>query len=486
MSQRVPSPLSEPSIQRIPSGVGLGLLVAVVAVGIGAAIGFAGPLLTVAAVLAVGVAVIVVQRLDFALAATLLVIVLLPYGSVPFKIVFTPTFLDLTIGAAVATYLLQWMTGARRSLTLTPAHLPITLFMGLALFAFVAGLPNGPLTPNLLRQFAELIMSIGLVLVLVDHVTGAERLTGLARVLMWGGALASLIGIVLYVLPVELTNRILSTLSPFGYPAGNVVRYVEDDPANYQRAIATAIDPNALGGMLAMVGALLAPQLVARKPIVGPRWVAALLFALVAACVVLTFSRGALAALAAGLAVIAALRYRRLLVVLVLGGVLMLYLPVAQGYVERIIAGLQGQDLATQMRLGEYKDALTLIGRYPVFGVGFSGTPTADLYLGVSSAYLLMASQMGLTGIAAFGLVIVAVFVWALWHRRAVYADPTLTPIWLGALGALTAALTVGIVDHYFFNLNFQAAGALFWIVIGLSLASTRIAAAAKPSSGAV
>ena len=88
-------------------------------------------------------------------------------------------------------------------------------------------------------------------------ITGAERLTGLARVLMWGGALASLIGIALYVLPVELTNRILSTLSPFGYPAGNVVRYVEDDPANYQRAIATAIDPNALGGMLAMVGALL-------------------------------------------------------------------------------------------------------------------------------------------------------------------------------------------------------------------------------------
>lgn len=464
------------SAARVPDGVWLGLLIAVVAVALGAAIGFAGPLLTVAAVLALGVAVIVVQRLDFALAATLLVIMLLPYGSVPFKIVFTPTFLDLTIGAAVATYLLQWMTGRRRALTLTPAHLPLAFFAGLVGFAFVAGLPNGPLTPNLLRHFVELLMSIGLVAVLVDYFADTPRLTGLARVLMWGGALAATIGIVLYVLPTELVNRILSTLAPFGYPSGNVLRYVEDDPSNYQRAISTAIDPNALGGMLAMVGAFLAPQLVARKPIVGPRWLAVAMFALVAACVVLTFSRGALGGLAVGLALIAALRYRKLLFVLGAGGVLLLYLPAAQGYVERFIAGVQGQDLATQMRLGEYKDALTLIGRYPIFGVGFSGTPTADLYLGVSSAYLLMASQMGLTGIAAFVLLIGTVFVWALLRRKAVYGDAELTPIWLGALGALAAALSVGVVDHYFFNLEFQAAGALFWIVIAFGLAATRLA----------
>lgn len=467
--------------RRLPQGLGLGLLIAAAAVAIGAALGFAGPVLTVGVVLALAVAAFVIQRLDFGLYATLFVILLFPYGSVPFKIVFTPTFLDLTIGAAVAIYLLQWMTGARRSMTTTPAHLPIALFAGLAFFAFIAGLPNGPLTPNLLRQFAELMLNLILVVVLVDHIVDSRQLEKLARVLMWAGALSALIGIVLYVLPTELTNQILSTLRPFGYPSGNVVRYVEDNPDNYQRAISTAIDPNALGGMLAMVGALIAPQLVARRPVVGPRWLAVALFGVVSLCVVLTFSRGALAGLAAGLALIAALRYRRLLIVLVIGGVLMLYLPVAQGYVERLIAGLQGQDLATQMRLGEYKDAFTLISRYPVFGVGFSGTPTADLYLGVSSAYLLMASQMGLTGIAAFGLVIGVIYGWALVRRKAVYADEASAPIWLGALGGLAAALTVGVVDHYFFNLDFQAASALFWIMIAFSLAATRVAGKPQP-----
>lgn len=467
--------------RRLPQGLGLGLLIAAAAVAIGAALGFAGPVLTVGVVLALAVAAFVIQRLDFGLYATLFVILLFPYGSVPFKIVFTPTFLDLTIGAAVAIYLLQWMTGARRSMTTTPAHLPIALFAGLAFFAFIAGLPNGPLTPNLLRQFAELMLNLILVVVLVDHIVDSRQLEKLARVLMWAGALSALIGIVLYVLPTELTNQILSTLRPFGYPSGNVVRYVEDNPANYQRAISTAIDPNALGGMLAMVGALIAPQLVARRPVVGPRWLAVALFGVVSLCVVLTFSRGALAGLAAGLALIAALRYRRLLIVLVIGGVLMLYLPVAQGYVERLVAGLQGQDLATQMRLGEYKDAFTLISRYPVFGVGFSGTPTADLYLGVSSAYLLMASQMGLTGIAAFGLVIGVIYGWALVRRKAVYADEASAPIWLGALGGLAAALTVGVVDHYFFNLDFQAASALFWIMIAFSLTATRVAGKPQP-----
>ncbi|HRE27027.1 MAG TPA: hypothetical protein PK954_10370, partial [Anaerolineales bacterium] len=98
--------------RRLPQGLGLGLLIAAAAVAIGAALGFAGPVLTVGVVLALAVAAFVIQRLDFGLYATLFVILLFPYGSVPFKIVFTPTFLDLTIGAAVAIYLLQWMTGA--------------------------------------------------------------------------------------------------------------------------------------------------------------------------------------------------------------------------------------------------------------------------------------------------------------------------------------------------------------------------------------
>ena len=102
---------------------------------------------------------------------------------------------------------------------------------------------------------------------------------------------------------------------------------------------------------------------------------------------VLTFSRGAMLGLAAGLGFVALARYRRLLPWLAVAALLLLFLPITQAYVARFVEGFQGTDLATQMRFGEYKDALILIGRYPVFGVGFAGAPDVDVYLAVASVY---------------------------------------------------------------------------------------------------
>jgi hypothetical protein len=132
------------------------------------------------------------------------------------------------------------------------------------------------------------------------------------------------------------------------------------------------------------------------------------------------------------------------------------------------------------MRFGEYKDALILISRYPALGVGFAGAPEIDIYLGVSNAYLLIAEQMGLVGLAAFLVIMAVLFGWALRQRQALRAgdraSSTQAELWLGLLAGVLAALAVGVVDHYFFELSFQAASALFWMYVGLSLAATRLA----------
>ena len=456
----------------------LGLALAAAAVALGALLGFAGPLIALGVVAGLAAALLALSHLEIGLWATIAIITLLPFGGVPFKIVFTPTFLDLAMGAVVLVYALEWMTGRRRRLTLTPAHGPIAIFLALMLFSFTAGLPNGPLTPNLLRQFAEMLLSILFAVILVDYVDDRARLERLTRAILIGGALAAALGIVLYVLPDATAERALSALRVFNYPSGGVLRYVEDNPENAERAIATSVDPNALGGLLAMIGALAAPQLLTRRTILGGRWLALGVFGAITVALVLTFSRGALAALAAGLLLITLLRYRWMVAVLAAGAALLLLLPATQEYVAHFLAGLQGQDLATQMRFGEYKDALILIGRYPWLGVGFAGAPEIDIYLGVSNAYLLIASKMGLIGLAAFLLVMGVVLGWALARRRLVYRDERLTSVWLGLAAGLAAALSVGLVDHYFFNVAFQAAGALFWIFVGLSLAATRLGAA--------
>ncbi len=460
-------------------GLILGVVGAFAAVGLGALVGYAGVLITVAVVGAVAVGLWALTNIEIGLWSVVAVITLLPFAALPVKIVFKPTFLDLAMFAVVGVYALQWMTGRRRSLTLTPAHAPIAAFVVLAVFSFMAGRSNGPLTSNLVRHFAEMLLAIGFSFIVVDYLDSREKIESLTRVILIGGTLAAVLGIGLYFIPETLAERALSALRVFDYPSGGVLRYIEDNPENAQRAIATSVDPNVLGGLLAMIGGLMAPQLVAQKPLFKWRWLTVVAFGVVLVCVVLTFSRGAMVALGLALTGIALARYRRLIWVMLIIACLIALLPVTQEYVGHFAEGLLGQDLATQMRFGEYKDAFILISRYPFFGVGFAGVPEIDIYLGVSSAYLLMAEAMGLTGLAAFGLCMLTLVGWGFAQREAVYRDERLTPVWLGAHAGLTAALAVGVVDHYFFNLDFLPAGTLFWIFVGVCLATTRLAGVA-------
>jgi O-antigen ligase len=181
--------------------------------------------------------------------------------------------------------------------------------------------------------------------------------------------------------------------------------------------------------------------------------------------------------LAAGLAFVAAIRYRRLLPYMLVVAILLLLLPIAQGYIGRFIEGFQGQDLATQMRFGEYKDALTLIQRYPLIGVGFAGTPDIDIYLGVANVYLTIAQVMGLLGLAAFFAVIITVFSYAYFNRHWFKTHPQQDAIWLGLHAALVGGLVAGVFDHYLFNLEFHHAVTAFWIILGLATAATHLGA---------
>jgi O-antigen ligase len=155
--------------------------------------------------------------------------------------------------------------------------------------------------------------------------------------------------------------------------------------------------------------------------------------------------------------------------------VIVLLLPQTQAYIAHFVEGIRGEDLATQMRFGEYKDALTLISRYPWLGVGFAGTPDIDLYIGVSSVYLLIAEQMGLVGLSAF-LLVVGVALASLWRAWRRLSQPDVEPVLLGFGAAIVGILVGGLADHYFVNLDFPHSVAMFWLYVGLALASARLA----------
>lgn len=453
----------------------LASVLAILALLAGLSLATLGPLLTVILLLIIAGVVWILSDLEMALWSIVGVIGLLPFATLPFKIVLTPSFLNMVMGAFLFLYLMEWMTGRRRRLMITPVHPLIALFMVLAIFSFVMGLRHAGLTSNVLRNFAELLLSISFALILVDILRSTQQLERLARIIIVVGAGAALIAIGLWLLPDRLAESALVRLSIIGYPGGGVIQYVEQNPELPERAIGTAVNPNSLGGYLVMVAALLAPQIMREKGLLGPRWLNVAALGLLVIALVLTFSRGSMLAFAVAMLFLAALRYRGLLLVLLVVGLALLSLPWTQFYIERFLAGLQGADLATQMRFGEYKDALTLIGRYPLVGAGFSGTPDIDIYLAVANVYLTIASNMGLSGLAAFLVLMATTFLYGAAANRPAQLNEDMGAIWLGALAALVAALFNGIFDHYFFNLEFSHAVLLFWTFMGISLAATRL-----------
>jgi hypothetical protein len=63
--------------------------------------------------------------------------------------------------------------------------------------------------------------------------------------------------------------------------------------------------------------------------------------------------------------------------------------------------------------------------------------------------------------------------------------DEQLSPILLGVCAALIGAMTAGIVDHYFFNLDFPHSVTLFWIFVGLGVTTILLAGRPLPARGA-
>lgn len=458
------------------------VLAAVVAVAlaaglvVGAYVAILSPVLAVVGVAAIAGGLLMLRDTQWGLVAIIGLICLLPFGALPFKVGFTPTFLDLALIAVYFVWIARVAVGKAGKFHGTALGLPIAVFILLAIASFVAGLGHAYLDQYVLRHFAEILLSIGLFFVVVNCVRTRQQLRVLVLVVMLAGFAAALIGIFLYFVPSAWSIRLLSALGRVGYPTGSgVLRYVEDNPDLALRAISTSTDPNVLGGLLILVATLTAAQFFARKPLL-PRAAVAVMVLADVLCLYLTYSRGSMLGLAAGLGLLALVKYRRLLPLMVLAAGLLLLLPQAQNYVQHFVEGLRFQDLATLMRLGEYKDALILIGRHPWIGVGFVGTPESSLYIGVSMVYLLIAEEMGLIGLATFLFIVVMFFrqVWLAWP--AVRKQEGMEAILLGLTAAVAGILVGGISDHYFFNLNFPHSVSIFWIFLGLAMVAVRLA----------
>ncbi len=450
-------------------------IAAVAGVILGAWIGLLNAPLALASIIAVVGGLAMLRSTQITLIVLIAIICLLPFAALPLNIGFEPSFLDGALGVLFFVWIARVISGEQQEFVSTPLTLPVLVFLGLAVVAFIAGLAHSSPTMNTLRRFGEVTIAISLVFAVTNCVRTRRQLEQIVAALTVCGFGTAAAGVFFYIIPQAWIIRLLSALSVVRYPSGSsVLRFINDDPEGLMRAIGTSVDPNILGALLILITALLVPQLFSPRPIL-PRVLVVPMLGVMGICMILTFSRGSLAGLFAAMVLLAAVKYRRLLPILIVVALLILYLPQTQGYVSHFVEGVQGQDRATQMRFGEYKDALILISRYPWIGVGFADAPDIDLYIGVSNLYLLIAEQMGLIGLFFFLVIVVTFFLTTWLSRRHTRGDGGLEAILLGFQIALAGALVGGIFDHYLFNLSFPHMSCILWLYIGLGLVAARL-----------
>ncbi|MBA3470915.1 MAG: O-antigen ligase family protein [Herpetosiphonaceae bacterium] len=448
--------------------ISIGLLLGI---GIGAVAALVSPLLVGAGLVALAVAAVLGRSVQGMIIGTVAAATLLPFGTLPFKIGITPTFLELALFGLYGMLVLRGLLAADQPIRWSALAPFVVLLLGFSFFSFIVGSSGSP-DPLTAHNYFKLILGVLLFFGVLNAIHSFGEARWLMRLLILAGTAAALLGIGLRFAPDPLALRALTSLAPIGYPdSGRVLRYVEDDPAGFERAIGTSVDPNGFGGLMTLLGALALAQALAANPVLDRRllWLATAMMAL---AVFLTSSRAALGGFVVAGLILATVRYRRLWWGIGAGGLLGVVAIVGLGkggaFAERLIEGVQFQDQANLMRLAEFQNALAIIRAYPVFGVGFGSAPSIDLTTGVSSIYLTIGSRMGLVGLGLYLLTCVAFFV--LTTRAFRHTSRDISDAILGTQAAIAAALAVGLLDHYFFNIEFSHMVALFWLVIGLGM----------------
>lgn len=463
------SPAHAWRIARIAGGV--------VAIGIvcGATAAYTQPVYAVLALLAMVTGAYVASKRRLTLLAFIGVCTLLPYGVIPASIGGVRlTLIDVLLTLLLASCVLRLISRQGFAFVTSPIDGLVLLFIGLMIMSFIIGTAYSA-PPEKTRQFFKLINSILFFFTTNQLIRTRRDLMFLIRSLIVGGALAALAGIVLYHLPAATSSQFLRSLRPLGYPVGEVLRYVEDNGVRTTtlRAIGTSVDPNVFGAVLLMTGSLAIGALLAATGRI--RIVLVLAVGLIAYALLLSLSRGSWIGLAMAVGVLAIVRYRYLLWAIpfmALPIVAVFYRSFAR-YVEHFLKAIYAQDQATGMRLGEYKDALTLIQQNPWFGVGFGAAPSGDLYLGVSSTYLLVAEEMGLIGFAVYLLLVISVIAIGIQNYQSSPDDSR--RVTLPILASFVGMVTSATFDQHFFNLRYQHMAALYFMMAALVILSSRV-----------
>ena len=180
------------------------LLCLAAAVLAGLAVAVLGPIAFVL-VAAVPIGLLVLRDVRYVLWASLGVITLLPFATLPVDIGVTPTFLEVTLAGTAALALVRQVYLHRTTFVVTPIGVALALFIGLMGASFILGVAHARPTVTALRRFADLVLALAFFYVFVNVLEG-QLIRQTFRMLLLLGGVAAALGVVLYVAPTHLSE----------------------------------------------------------------------------------------------------------------------------------------------------------------------------------------------------------------------------------------------------------------------------------------
>lgn len=374
--------------------------------------------------------------LALALAATPAYVVRFHVGPLPTTMLEVLLLLAIAAGAVALRGRLFWPGLWRHPYTWPGLLLLLGATIGVAVS------PDRPAALGEWRAFFAEPLAAGLVAAgLVRRDRGAARLLLLG--LAVAGGFAALVNL-FDVIPLQLEHRVNVTSPPV---------------AIYQNANQEAL-------FLVPLDALaLAFALFARGR--AERWLAAAFLVLTVPAVLLSYSRGGIAALAVAAVVVVLFHPRRWVIVLPLLAVLAAAVAVLPGIRRRLEVELDpgSPDNTLHARLGLWQGTLRMLEHRPVFGAGLRGFDQAVEPYYHDPFKVAFPHDVALNFWSETGLLGLAGFVWLSAAALASAARTRALPLSVGVAGFIVAVWVHGAVDVPYLKNDLAVA---FWAVLGL------------------
>ncbi len=293
----------------------------------------------------------------------------------------------------------------------------------------------------------------------VNHIHSIDQLKRLAWAIFASAAVVTFYGFYQYLHGVDISN----------------LEWVDDSyfPELKIRVFSTLQNPNLLAGFLVMIMALACGFGCKAQNITG-KLVFSAVFAVMAVCLALTYSRGAWVSLVCVLALCGVLFNKKMLWLLLL-------VPIAiwltNGiFTERIISIFNPADTSSTLRIALWESTIMMITDRPLLGSGWGSYwlvyPQYDFFIQnaettifhAHNMYLNIAAEIGIPGLLFF-LAIIFGHIRAGWTVLRTVEDPALAGLLLGLLLALFSLIIGGFTDFIMFNIQLSM---LFWLFLAM------------------